>query len=217
MTCMARWRNLNLLKCFVFVVSSLFSNSFGSTSSILMMSSREYRSFVKIPLANASNSGKVHCKRFCNAANRSNSCHGSLALFAKMRHARRHSMTRWLKSDVAALFAFVRLFAMTKYEFGGRRVGVALNGSHSINCAQPFTAKNAIAWSMPPPCVPMYRSHFAAMSAKFVLSNENWKCKEETELNFVRVVESVRRFNTTYIVYVARRQCCCTNQSTWTG
>lgn len=90
-----------------------------------------------------------------------------------IRHASRHSMTRWLKSDVAALLARIKLLAITKKAFDGNLIGVALNGFHSMNWAHPSAARKAIAWSMPPPMVPMYRSQSAEIFDNSSLFNDN--------------------------------------------
>lgn len=146
-------------------------------------------------------------------AKRSNSRHGWFNFLAMMRHASRHSMTRWLKSQVAALFARVKLLAITKNAFDGSLMGVALNGFHSINCAHPSCAKNAIAWSIPPPCVPIYRSQLAEMVDSSSLFRDNCSRRDENSIKNSIWIERLR----VYLIDEARCQRGRTDQCTWTG
>lgn len=49
----------------------------------------------------------------------------------------RHSTTRWLKSELAALLASAKLLAITNTKSFGNETAVAFNGFHSIYWAQP--------------------------------------------------------------------------------
>lgn len=59
------------------------------------------------------------------------------ALLAMTWAARRHSMTRQLKYELAALFMGARLLATTKVPPGGNRTEVVCSGLNSISLAVP--------------------------------------------------------------------------------
>ena len=106
-------------------------------------------------------------------------------------------MTRQLKCEDAALLTSARLWAMTNTAPEGNFVSWALNGLNSINLAEPgierrisiwflffsykillekkpWLANIAMAWSIPPPSVPMYLSLRAQLSASCCFVKESW-------------------------------------------
>ena len=76
-----------------------------------------------------------------------------------------HSTTLSLKKVVAALLAFTRELATTKAAPFGRGTSEVRSGLNWMYFAVPGCARKEMAWSIPPPCVPMYRSHTAHMVA----------------------------------------------------